>query len=217
MSASLVDDVVSVPVLKRQTASQIEKWKSLVDNAKMLVFGLDTHGRINFVNPHFLHCTGYTEEEIIGRSLVDIAREPEKEELGSRIQKVLENGDLPLRTQRALVTKDGRTRDIHWAHVLLRDPDGEITGTLSIGDDVTDVRQAQQALADEKTRMDVVLSNLNTGLALMDKELTVVWVNEKTRQAYPWDDPVGKKCYAFAENRSAPCEGCGTLKTLNDG
>ena len=71
----------------------------------MLVFGLDTHGRINFVNPHFLHCTGYTEEEIIGRSLVDIAREPEKEELGNRIQKALENGDLPLRTHRALVPK----------------------------------------------------------------------------------------------------------------
>jgi hypothetical protein len=64
-------------------------------------------------------------------------------------------------------------RDVHWAHVLLRDPDGEITGTLSIGDDVTDVRQAQQALADEKARMDVVLSNLNTGLALMDKDLTL--------------------------------------------
>jgi PAS domain-containing protein len=101
--------------------------------------------------------------------------------------------------------------------VLLRDPDGKITGTLSIGDDVTDVRQAQQALADEKARMDVVLSNLNTGLALMDKDLTVLWVNQKTRQALSWDDPVGKKCYAFAENRNDPCEGCGALMALKDG
>jgi PAS domain-containing protein len=104
-----------------------------------------------------------------------------------------------------LVTKNGHARDVHWSHVLLRDPDGKITGTLSIGDDVTEVRQAQQALADEKARMDVVLSNLNTGLALIDKDLTVVWVNEKTRQALSWDDPVGKKCYAFAENRHDPC------------
>jgi len=85
---------------------------------------------------------------------------------------------------------------------------------LSIGEDVTDV---QQALADEKARMDVVLSNLNTGLALMDKDLTVVWVNEKTRLAFPWDDPVGKKCFAFAENSSKPCEGCGALRTLKKG
>ena len=217
MSVSLINDVVSVPLLKGQIASQMEKWKSLVDNANMLVFGLDTHGRINFVNPHFLHCTGFTEEEIIGRSLVDIARDPEKEELGNRIQKALENGDLPVRTHRALVAKNGHARDVHWAHVLLRNPDGEIAGTLSIGDDVTEVRQAQQALADEKARMDVVLSNLNTGLALIEKDLTVVWVNQKTRQALSWDDPVGKKCFTFAENRSDPCEGCGALMTLKDG
>jgi signal transduction histidine kinase len=88
--------------------------------------------------------------------------------------------------------------------VLLRDPDGEITGTLSIGDDVTEVRQAQQALADEKARMDVVLSNLNTGLGADGQRPDVVWVNEKTRQALLWADPVGKKCYAFAENRDDP-------------
>ena len=40
---------------------------------------------------------------------------------------------------------------------------------------------------------------------------------QKTRQAYPWDDPVGKKCYTFAENRSEPCDGCGALRTLKDG
>jgi PAS domain S-box-containing protein len=186
MSASLVDDVVSVPVLKRQIASQMEKWKSLVDNANMLVFGLDTHGRINFVNPHFLNTVPVLPKK---RSSADrwwtSLENQKRRNLGSRIQKALENGNLPVRTHRALVTKNGQTRDVHWAHVLLRDPDGEITGTLSIGDDVTDVRQAQQALADEKARMDVVLSNLNTGLALMDKDLTVVWVNEKTRQASP--------------------------------
>jgi PAS domain S-box-containing protein len=179
MSASLVDDVVSVPVLKREIASQMERWKSLVDNANMLVFGLDNQGRINFVNPHFLNITGFSKEEIIGRSLVDIAQESEKEELGSRIQKALENGNLPVRTQRALVTKTGQTRNVNWAHVLMRSPDGEITGTLSIGDDVTEIRQAQQALADEKARMDVVLSNLNTGLALMDKDLTVLWAQQE--------------------------------------
>jgi len=217
MSVSLVDDVVSVPALKRRISSQMEKWKSLVDNANMLVFGLDTQGRINFVNPYFLNTTGFTEEEVIGRSLVDIAREPEKEELGNRIQMALENGNLPVRTHRALVTKNGHEREVHWAHVLLRDSDGDITGTLSIGDDVTEIRQAKHALSEEKARMDVVLSNLNTGLALMDKDLTVVWVNEKTRQALSWDDPVGKKCFSFAENRSESCEGCGALMTLKDG
>ena len=171
MSASLVDDVVSVPKLKRQISSQMEKWKSLVDNAKMLVFGLDTHGRINFVNPHFLHCTGFTEEEIIGRSLVDIAREPEKEELGNRIQKALENGDLPVSTHRALVTKNGHARDVHWAHVLLRDPDGEITGTLSIGDDVTERKALETARDQAMQELEALKSQLEDENLQLKEEL----------------------------------------------
>jgi PAS domain-containing protein len=148
---------------------------------------------------------------------VDIAREPEKEELGSRIQKALENGDLPVSTQRALVTKNGLARDVHWAHVLLRDPDGKITGTLSIGDDVTDVRQAQQALADEKARMDVVLSNLNTGLALMDKDLTVLWVNQKTRQAFLLGRSGGEKMLCLCRKPQRPMRGMRCPDDLEDG
>jgi PAS domain S-box-containing protein len=218
MSASLVDDVVSVPVLKREIASQMERWKSLVDNANMLVFGLDNQGRINFVNPHFLNITGFSKEEIIGRSLVDIAQESEKEELGSRIQKALENGNLPVRTQRALVTKTGQTRNVNWAHVLMRSPDGEITGTLSIGDDVTEIRQAQQELEALKTRLEDENLQLKEEL-LMNKDFeeivgqsnAILYVLERVKQVAETDATVliqgetgvGKELIASAIHRSS--------------
>jgi hypothetical protein len=30
----------------------------------------------------------------------------------------------------------------------------------------------------------------------MDKDLNVLWVNEKLRQSLPYADPVGQKCHA---------------------
>ncbi|UCD81527.1 MAG: sigma 54-interacting transcriptional regulator, partial [Desulfobacterales bacterium] len=87
----------------------------------------------------------------------------------------------------------------------------------SIGEDVTELKQAQRELADEKAHMDVILASLNTGLALMDPKLNAVWVNETTRKAFPWADPVGKKCYSLAENRSEPCEDCGAVAAFADG
>ena len=88
---------------------------------------------------------------------------------------------------------------------------------MSIGEDVTELKLAQRELADEKANTDIILSSLNTGLALLDSDLTVVWVNEMTRKAFPWDDPVGKKCYALAENRSEPCLDCSAVKAFADG
>jgi PAS domain S-box-containing protein len=217
MSGTLITDVLSVPVLKKQVAVQLERWQSLLDQAKMLIFGLDNRGRISFANPHFQDTTGFTEDELIDKSLLDIVPSAERDDLKDRLQKALEQGTLREQTDRPLMTKDGGIRQIRWSHVLLREADQSIAGTLSVGEDVTDVQQAQQALVDEKARMDVVLSHLNTGLALMDRDLTVVWVNEKTRQAFAEIDPVGNQCYAIAENRSTPCEDCGALLALKDG
>ena len=62
-------------------------------------------------------------------------------------------------------------------------------------DEVVRASALTRKVAVERERMDIILSALNTGLALMDAELNVVWVNEGTRKAFSWDDPVGKKCY----------------------
>jgi PAS domain S-box-containing protein len=217
MSADLVDKVVKVPELERRIAAQLEQWQALIDHAKLLIFGLDPRGRINFVNPHFLDTTGYTEDEVIGRPLMDFVHPSEKDDVDGRIHNAFNKGILPEKTDRALVTKENRLRSVHWSHVLLRDHRNEVTGTLSIGEDITELQQAQQALVDEKARMDVVLSSLNTGLTLLDRDLNVLWINEKTRQAFPHVDPVGKKCHAVAEKRDDPCEECGALKALKDG
>jgi PAS domain-containing protein len=69
-----------------KSRTQMERWKILVDNANMLVFGLDPHGRINFVNPHFLNSTGYTEEEIIGRRWWTSLGNRKRRTLAGRIQ-----------------------------------------------------------------------------------------------------------------------------------
>jgi len=88
---------------------------------------------------------------------------------------------------------------------------GQLTG------EVVRASALSRKIALERERMDVILSALNTGLALMNEELDVIWVNKGTRKALPWDDPVGKKCYAFAENLKEPCEGCGGLQAIADG
>jgi PAS domain S-box-containing protein len=217
MSGTLINDLLSVPVLRQQVAVQLERWQTLLDNAKMLIFGLDKDGRINFVNPHFQATTGFSEDELIGKALLDIVPVADRESLQEQLPLTLEQGTVREQTDRPLLTKDGDVRHIHWSHFLLRDADQTIAGTLSVGEDVTDVQQYQQALADEKARMDVVLSHLNTGLALLDRDLTVLWVNEMVRRGFPGEDPLGQKCHTVAEHRSSPCVDCGALLALEDG
>jgi hypothetical protein len=45
MSSSMINDLLTVPVLKQQVALQPERWQRLLENAKVLIFGLDHHDR----------------------------------------------------------------------------------------------------------------------------------------------------------------------------
>ena len=65
--------------------------------------------------------------------------------------------------------------------------------------------------------MDLILSTLNTGLLLLDPELTVVWANAMIWKMFPDENLYGKKCYAVAENRTEPCEGCQSILAFEDG
>ncbi len=69
----------------------------------------------------------------------------------------------------------------------------------------------------EKELMDRILSTLNSGLVLLDPEMTVVWANEMIRKMFPGEDLCGKKCYSVAENKSVPCDDCQSIKAFRDG
>ena len=215
-SAALVDEVVSASVLSGEVAAGERRWLSFMQNVNLLVAGSDLAGNINYVNPHCCRVLGYSPEELLGKRATDLVPEDERSELKQRLEKARE-GQLRSRASRAMLTKDGRLRQVNWFHVVLRDSDDRITGTLSIGEDVTDLQEAQKALVDEKERMDIILSTLDTGLVLLDSELNVVWINETLRKLFPEGVPIGEKCYAIAENRTLPCEDCGALKALADG
>jgi formate hydrogenlyase transcriptional activator len=69
----------------------------------------------------------------------------------------------------------------------------------------------------EKECMEAILASMNIGLALINCDMSVVWANAQYRKLFPWGDPVGKKCHAFAENRAKPCVGCQAIKAFQDG
>lgn len=78
-------------------------------------------------------------------------------------------------------------------------------------------KNSRRALDDRQEQMEVVLSALNTGLALINPDLTIAWVNAETEKILPWEELVGRVCYKAAAQLDEPCEGCGALLAFADG
>jgi len=216
MSYELGNDIIRSSELAKEVQANERRWRSLLENVQLLAVGVDREGRIDYVNPYFSEVTGFLLEEIIGKSIAELVPEDERENLLVQYRKGL-SGEIPTDRERSLMKKDGSKREIAWSNVLLRDLEGRATGTLSLGADITERRQAEEELQREREQMHSILSSMNTGLALIEPDYTVAWVNQTLRNLLPWGDPVGRKCFSFAENREIPCVGCQAEQAFADG
>jgi PAS domain S-box-containing protein len=113
------------------------RWRSLLENVRLVVVGLDVQGRVEFANPFFLELTGYTYAEVIGQpwftTFLPLHQRPKAE---AAFHEILEQEFYPY-YQNPIVTKSGQERLIAWNNTLLRDLEGNVLGTLSIGEDIT--------------------------------------------------------------------------------
>ena len=216
MSYELGSDIIRSTELAKEVEANDRRWRSLLENVKLLAVGIDREGRIGYVNPHFSEVSGFRPEEIVGKSITALVPESERKELLAQYQQAI-SGEIPTYRERSLLRRDGAKREIGWSNVLLHDPEGRATGILSLGADITERQRAERELQREKEQMNMILSSMNTGLALIDADFTVTWVNQTLRDLLPWGDPVGRKCFSFAENRDAPCEGCQAEDAFADG
>jgi PAS domain S-box-containing protein len=68
-------------------------------------------------------------------------------------------------------------------------------------------KRTEDLIEKERKRMDVILSALNTGLSLINPDMTIAWVNQKIREMFPGREPVGQICHLFYESRPTICDG----------
>jgi PAS domain S-box-containing protein len=115
------------------------RWRSLLEEVHLVVIGLDLDGKVNYANPFFLWLTGYSAEEVIEKYWFDdFIPEAEYEQTYEYFQTFVNNRELPLRYQNAILTRSGSERIIAWNNVAMRDRTNRIIGTMSIGEDITD-------------------------------------------------------------------------------
>jgi len=124
---------------------------TLFETVNLIVLGLDATGKVNYVNPYLLNLAGYSREEAFGSDWMErFLPVRQRSQMRGVFLELLERGLHP-HYQNPILTKAGEERMISWHNTVLRNVEGRPTGTLSIGEDVTEhgrleeqFRQAQK-------------------------------------------------------------------------
>jgi PAS domain S-box-containing protein len=115
-----------------------KKWHRLVDHANVIIVVLNRMGHVDFVNPFFLKLTGYKEAEVIGKDWFEFfVPSDQYYDVQSAFIEILEF-DFHPNYRNPIITKYQEKRMIDWYNVRLRDANDHVTGSVSIGIDITD-------------------------------------------------------------------------------
>lgn len=137
--------------------------EAVLETAGTLVVVLDREGRILRFNRACELATGYSSEEVMGKTVWSLLLAPEDVEPVKAVFDRLVAGELRNKHEHDWVSKDGQRRRIAWANTVITDSSGHADYIVAAGIDVTELKQVQEQL--RRTERIAELGTLASGMA----------------------------------------------------
>jgi len=150
--------------VQARTASLLEserRFSTLLRDVELAAVMFDREARITFCNAHLLRLTGWTSDEIVGRSLQEVFLPHEDTETIAALTALLDDAPDAWHRENEILTRSGERRLMRWSNSLLRSSAGDVIGSASIGEDITEQKRAEAGIK-RLNRVYAVLSRINT-------------------------------------------------------
>ena len=133
---------------RKRTEQQLDDERRLssavIEASGMLVMVLDAAGKISRFNRACAGLTGYTEEEVVGRTPWDFLIPGDKREEEERLFGEISREELPVTRQGDWITKTGQKRFIAWSTTVITGETGEARAVIQVGIDITERKREEE-------------------------------------------------------------------------
>ena len=142
-----------------------------LDVAGVVILVLDRHGRIVVLNRKGHSVLGYEEGELVGRDYIATCLpERVREKMSGAFAGLMAGEPAVEHFENPIITKQGEERMISWHNTLLRDGQGNIISSLSSGEDITEIRRSEAALAESNAQLNALLNALPDLMYVVDRK-----------------------------------------------
>lgn len=154
--------------------------RSILDESQSIVVIINSKKEIEYINDFGAKLLGYQREEVIGKNwFKNFIPRKNRDEINSVFDNLIEGYVETFRTYFSpILTQDGTERIIFWKNSLLKDETNRITGTLSLGDDITDRKELEKQLRSKMDIREKIIESSPVGITIMDENGNIIFAND---------------------------------------
>ena len=141
---TMVRDITERKMVSDALAESDRRFSDMMANIDLVSIVIDPESRIIYCNDYFLALTGWHREELLGEQFVDLMIPADLRDEVRDVHSAMVD-DLPAARhhENEILTRSGERRLIRWSNTVLRSASGEMLGTASIGEDITERKRAE--------------------------------------------------------------------------
>jgi PAS domain S-box-containing protein len=192
-----------------------EKYRELVESANSIIMRRDSMGKVTFVNEFAQRFFGYSEEEILGKNVVGTivpkVESTSGRDLQSMIEDIGQNPDCYASNINENMRRGGERVWVAWTNKPIRDENGRVVEILCVGNDITERKLMEEAVARAEEKYRDIFENAVTGIYLTTLEGRFLSINKAFARILHYDSPeevlnsvadISRQLYVNPERRS---------------
>ena len=176
------------------------RFRHLIENANSIILIMGPHGEVNFLNPFGLDFFGFSESDIIGRSVMGTIvpqTDTSGRDLEAMIRDIIRSPDKYRHNENENMTHGGRRVWIVWTNQPLFDEKGALREVLCIGIDRTREKKAEEKRDEEEREKAAIAERTRLARDLHDAVSQTLFSASLIAEVLPriWEknQPEGKK------------------------
>jgi PAS domain S-box-containing protein len=153
---------INIDVTKRKHTETLlreseARYRALYDDNPSMYFTVDAEGTVLSVNQFGAQALGYTDAELVGRTVLKIVHEEDREAAQQQLAQCTRNPSTTVKGEIRKVRRDGSVLWVRETSRAVQAPDGR-TVILIVCEDTTERKQAENLLKESKTRLSDALA-----------------------------------------------------------
>lgn len=193
MLISLADATDAI-LAKEALLNSERRFRSLSENAPIIIFTLDNHGNISYLNPAWEKILGHKREELMSKPFIDLVANKKEWSRANLIELLIAGRKAVVELNITMYHKMGHSRLFNTSLAANSDTEGRVTGVIGLAKDITEERKLEQQLFQSQkmeaigTLAGGVAHDFNNLLMGMQANLSLMRLDEGLTDA--WDEKI---------------------------